>query len=303
MVNALAGARRIESCDLSSLKYVLCGAAPIDPQLTERAQERIGCLIRQGYGLTGASPGSHQVFDPDFADTPLTSIGTLSAGTRARLVTPGTDIDVPPGTRGELLIRGPQMMSGYLHDQDATETTLCDGWLRTGDLARADQNGRLWIEGRLEEINKYKGYQIAPAELEAVLRSHPAIEDAAVIGVSHPTGGEVPRACVVPGRRVRPAASAGLGRTTGSPLQEDPEHGSRRRATAISNRKDSSAHLESATLTRTRRYRILAPSGLARPDALGESIHLARRSTKLNRKAGTEVDSQKSEGSHRHGWQ
>ncbi|KAA9150257.1 4-coumarate--CoA ligase family protein [Amycolatopsis acidicola] len=197
MVLALANAPDVESHDLSALRFALCGAAPLDVDVTERAERRLGCRVRQGYGMTEASPGTHQVFDDDFATVPPGSVGRLSPNTEARLVTPGTDTDVAPGEPGELLIRGPQVMAGYLDDDAATAATITGGWLHTGDLARVDENGVFWIVDRLKELIKYKGYQVAPAELEAVLLTHPDVLDAAVVGVPHAEGGEAPKAFVV----------------------------------------------------------------------------------------------------------
>jgi acyl-CoA synthetase (AMP-forming)/AMP-acid ligase II len=199
MVLALANAPEAAGHDLPALRYALCGAAPLDVDVTVRAEARLGCLIRQGYGMTEASPGTHQVFDDDFPHTPPGCVGRLSPGTEARLVQPGTDEDVAPGENGELLIRGPQVMAGYLNDPAATAATITDGWLHTGDLARVDPGGLFWITDRLKELIKYKGYQVAPAELEALLLTHPAVADAAVVGVPHAEGGEAPKAFVVPG--------------------------------------------------------------------------------------------------------
>ncbi|MFD2422383.1 AMP-binding protein [Amycolatopsis pigmentata] len=197
MLLALARAPEIDELDLSSLRYVLCGAAPMDVEVTERLEKRLGCLIRQGYGMTEASPGTHQVFDAEFPATPTGSVGRLSPNTEARLVRPGTDTDVPPGEPGELLIRGPQVMAGYLGNPRATAETITDGWLHTGDMVRVDDDGLFWVVDRIKELIKYKGYQVAPAELESVLLTHPAVTDAAVVGVPHAEGGEAPRAYVV----------------------------------------------------------------------------------------------------------
>ncbi|PXY30738.1 AMP-binding protein [Prauserella flavalba] len=205
MVLALANAPDVERYDLSALRYAFCGAAPLDVEVTERAERRLGCRIRQGYGMTEASPGTHQVYDDAFATTPAGSVGRLSPNTEARLVHPGTDTDVAPGEDGELLVRGPQVMLGYLDNPGATASTITGGWLHTGDIARVDDHGVFWIVDRLKELIKYKGYQVAPAELEAVLLSHPGVLDAAVIGVPHAEGGEAPKAFVVP----RPGVEAG----------------------------------------------------------------------------------------------
>ncbi|PXY27954.1 AMP-binding protein [Prauserella muralis] len=197
MVLTLANLPGVEDYDLSALRFAFCGAAPLDVEVTERAEKRLGCLIRQGYGMTEASPGTHQVFDAEFSSMPAGSVGRLSPGTEARLVVPGTDTDVEPGEAGELLVRGPQVMAGYLDNPEATAATITDGWLHTGDIARVDGDGVFWIVDRLKELIKYKGYQVAPAELEAVLLSHPRVLDAAVIGVPHAEGGEAPKAFVV----------------------------------------------------------------------------------------------------------
>ncbi|MEU3270635.1 AMP-binding protein [Saccharomonospora sp. NPDC006951] len=197
MVLALAEAPGVEQRDLGALRYAFCGAAPLDTGATERAERRLGCRIRQGYGMTEASPGTHQVFDEEFERTPAGSVGVLSPSTLARLVRPGTDEDVPEGETGELLISGPQVMAGYLDDPGATSATITGKWLHTGDLARVDEHGFFWIVDRLKELIKYKGYQVAPAELESVLLGHPRVADAAVIGIAHAEGGEAPKAFVV----------------------------------------------------------------------------------------------------------
>ncbi|TNC26990.1 AMP-binding protein [Amycolatopsis alkalitolerans] len=205
MVLTLATAPEVEDYDLSSLRYALSGAAPLDVEVTERAEQRLGCLIRQGYGMTEASPGTHQVYDDAFTTTPPGSVGRLSPNTEARLVKPGTDEDVAAGETGELLIRGPQVMAGYLDNPEATAATVTGGWLHTGDLARVDGEGVFWIVDRLKELIKYKGYQVAPAELESVLLTHPAVLDVAVVGVPHTEGGEAPKAFVVTSRPVEAA--------------------------------------------------------------------------------------------------
>ncbi len=97
-------------------------------------------------------------------------------------------------------------MAGYLDDPGATAATLVEGWLRTGDLARVDADGVFWIVDRLKELIKYKGYQVAPAELEALLLTHPDVTDAAVVGIPHAEGGEAPKAFVVTARPVDAAA-------------------------------------------------------------------------------------------------
>ncbi|HUQ60264.1 AMP-binding protein [Lentzea sp.] len=173
------------------LKLVLCGAAPLDDAIRREAERKLGAPVRQGYGLTEAG-GTHQTFDDDLESDP-TSVGVLCPGTEARIVEPGTDRDAD---EGEMLIRGPQVMDGYLNDDEATRQAFVDGWLRTGDLVRV-RDGRFHVVDRIKEMIKYKGYQVAPAELEDVLRKHPAVKDAAVVGAPDRVNGEIPRAFVV----------------------------------------------------------------------------------------------------------
>jgi len=213
MVLGLARAD-LSGYDLSSIEAGICGAAPLDVAVAERAEVKLGCLIRQGYGMTEASPGVTQVADADFATTPAGSVGRLLPNTEARLVDPASELDVPVGEPGELWVRGPQVMAGYLDDPAATAATIRPGgWLRTGDVVRIDDDGVYWVVDRIKELIKYKGYQVAPAELEALLLTHPRVRDAAVIGIPHTEGGEAPKAFVVlselpgaPGRSERPGA-------------------------------------------------------------------------------------------------
>ena len=198
VILALATAPQVEGRDLSKLKLVISGAAPLDAELSGRAEERIGAPIRQGYGMTELSPVSHKSRLARVEETPPGSVGALIPNTEARLVDPETGEDVPEGEEGEIWIRGPQVMKGYLNNPEATSETLTDdGWLRTGDIGRVDENGFFYIVDRLKELIKYKGYQVPPAELEAVLVSHPKVKEAAVIGVPNADGEEVPKACVV----------------------------------------------------------------------------------------------------------
>jgi acyl-CoA synthetase (AMP-forming)/AMP-acid ligase II len=198
VILALATAPQVEGRDFSKLKLVISGAAPLDAELAGRAEERIGAPIRQGYGMTELSPVSHKSRLARVAETPPGSVGALIPNTEARLIDPETEQDVAEGEEGEIWIRGPQVMKGYLNNDEATAETLVeDGWLRTGDIARIDENGFTFIVDRLKELIKYKGYQVPPAELEAVLVSHPKVKDAGVIGVPMDDGGEAPKAFVV----------------------------------------------------------------------------------------------------------
>jgi acyl-CoA synthetase (AMP-forming)/AMP-acid ligase II len=196
IVLALANAPVVDDYDLSSLRFVACGAAPLDEAMALRAETRIGCVVRQGFGMTEAGPVTHIPGDDRLEECPAGSIGWLVPNTEARVVDPATgeDTDGP----GEMWLRGPQLMRGYLHDAEATARTLtADGWLRTGDLVEVDDDGTFRVVDRLKELIKYKAYQVAPAELEALLRTHPAVADAAVVPVQDPVCGEVPKACVV----------------------------------------------------------------------------------------------------------
>jgi acyl-CoA synthetase (AMP-forming)/AMP-acid ligase II len=153
--------------------------------------------MQQGYGLTETSPTTHWVTDK-LAGTMPGSIGPALPNTECRIVDIATGQDVPAGQSGELWIRGPQVMKGYLNNPEATAHSIdADGWFHSGDVARLDEDGSLWIVDRIKELIKYKGYQIAPAELEALLLTHPAITDAAVIPIKDDEAGEIPKAFVV----------------------------------------------------------------------------------------------------------
>ena len=198
IVLALATAPQVEGRDFSKVKLVISGAAPLDAELSGRAEARIGVPIRQGYGMTELSPVSHKSRLARVEETPPGSVGALIPNTEARLVDPETGEDVAEDEAGELWVRGPQVMEGYLNNPEATRETLVqDGWLRTGDIARIDPEGFTYIVDRLKELIKYKGHQVPPAELEAVLVSHPKVKDAGVVGVPMEDGGEAPKAFVV----------------------------------------------------------------------------------------------------------
>ncbi|SHN34707.1 AMP-binding protein [Cryptosporangium aurantiacum] len=196
LVLALANAPEVDAHDLSSLRLAMCGAAPLDVAVAARATARTGAPIGQGYGMTEASPGLTFVADEEVGVLSSGCVGRLVPNTEARLVDPATGEDSE--SEGEMWARGPQVMAGYLGNPTATAETLVeDGWLRTGDILRVDADGVWWVVDRLKELIKYKGYQVAPAELEALLLTHPDVEDAAVIGVPHAEGGEAPKAFVV----------------------------------------------------------------------------------------------------------
>ncbi|MGY1688971.1 4-coumarate--CoA ligase family protein [Geodermatophilus sp. SYSU D01105] len=222
IVLALAKHPLVDQYDLSSLRTITSGAAPLDEQLALAAQSRLrrgadtGVTVAQGYGMTELSPVSHSTPDAGqeppgvTAEVPKGSVGYALPNTECRLVDPATGEDAPTGQRGELWVRGPQVMKGYLNNPQATADTLdSEGWLHTGDVAIVDDHGRYTVVDRVKELIKYKGYQVAPAELEAVLLTHPEIADAAVIGVPEKESGEeLPKAFVVraPGSSLTPEA-------------------------------------------------------------------------------------------------
>ncbi|MDT5210225.1 MAG: hypothetical protein QOF67_2640 [Mycobacterium sp.] len=205
---ALAKHPLIDEYDLSSLNTVMSGAAPLDADLGHAVAKRLGCRVVQGYGMSELSPVSHITpFDGGVRNmgmvAPLSSVGWTVSNAASKLMHPdtGDEIDVPAdglSETGELWFKGPNVMAGYLgNDQATAETIDDDGWLHTGDLAQVDACGCVYIVDRLKELIKYKGYQVPPAELEAVLLSHPSIADAAVIGINDAEGEEVPKAFVV----------------------------------------------------------------------------------------------------------
>lgn len=209
---ALAKAPEVEGHDLSTLRAVFSGAAPLDDDLAHAVEDRLGIRVYQGYGLTEASPVTHMNTQEDLSRG---SIGRPVAGTEHKLVDPETLAEIPVPAEGlsadgELWVRGPQVMAGYLNNEEATAAALPgDGWLRTGDLARQDAAGDIFIVDRLKELIKYKGYQVPPAELEALLLTLPDVADAAVVGAADPaTGEEIPKAWIV-----RQAPAAGDSRT------------------------------------------------------------------------------------------
>jgi acyl-CoA synthetase (AMP-forming)/AMP-acid ligase II len=197
LVLALARHPAVDSYDLSSVRAMMSGAAPLDADLETACARRVGCGFIQGYGLTEASPVTHANSDEPGKCKPGT-VGQLLPNTECRIVDAAAGADLGPDEDGELLIRGPQVMRGYLNNPEATAATLdADGWLHTGDIGHVDRDGYFTIVDRLKELIKYKGFQVPPAELEAVLRGHPAVADAAVVPLADRECGEVPKAFVV----------------------------------------------------------------------------------------------------------
>ncbi len=202
IVLGLANAPIVDDYDTSSIRQIFSGAAPLGAELAAQASARMGCEVVQGYGMTELSPVSHSTPEGDFR--PGTSGVTLS-NTECRIVDPESGEDQPVGERGELWVRGPQVMTGYLNNPAATAETIdADGWLHTGDIAIIDEHSHMSIVDRMKELIKYKGFQVAPAELEALLITHPKIADVAVIGIPDDEAGELPKAFVAtaPGETV-----------------------------------------------------------------------------------------------------
>src|SRR5215831_8937372 len=177
LVLALARHPLVAKYDLSSVELVNSGAAPLDAELQRGCGERLGCLVTQGYGMTETSLACH-VTPQDPAMVRPGSVGVTLTNMEAKLADPVTGAALPPGERGEICVRGPNVMQGYLNNPQATAETIdAEGWLHTGDVGYADPEGFFYVVDRLKELIKYKGMQVAPAELEGILLAHPAIAD------------------------------------------------------------------------------------------------------------------------------
>ncbi|MEO7352240.1 MAG: long-chain fatty acid--CoA ligase [Marmoricola sp.] len=193
MYLAIAATKRFAEADLSTLRSALSGGAPIPQSLLQVWLDR-GLMITQGYGLTESSPGATMLRAADGARK-LGSAGTACFFTDVRVVTPTMDpVDV--GEPGEVIVSGPNVTSGYWQNPAATAEAFTEGWLRTGDLAVVDDEGFLTIVDRLKDMYISGGENVYPAEVEQAIHTHPAIAEAAVIGVPDERWGEVGRAVV-----------------------------------------------------------------------------------------------------------
>jgi long-chain acyl-CoA synthetase len=207
IVLALANAP-VDLEKLKTVKYIVSGAAPLplDParKLIEKLQGKSNAQLVQGYGLTESSPLTHsQPGDP--ALVRLDSVGLPVHNTEQKIVDIETgERELPVGEDGEIIIRGPQVMLGYWKAPEETARALRNGWLYTGDIGHVDADGYTYIVDRKKEMIKYKGFGIAPAELESLLMEHPAVMDSAVIGIPDDEAGELPKGFVV----LRPGHSA-----------------------------------------------------------------------------------------------
>jgi acyl-CoA synthetase (AMP-forming)/AMP-acid ligase II len=196
MILGLANADAVDDYDLSTLRLILSAAAPLGADLARACARRLGCRVKQAYGMTEVSGGTH--IAPDTGPDRPDSVGPALPGVECRIVDPRTGADLRPGEPGELLVRTPGAMRGYLGDPGASAATIDPGgWVHTGDIVTADSGGWFYVTDRVKELIKYKGYQVAPAELEAVLLTHPAVADAAVVRRPDELAGEIPKAFVV----------------------------------------------------------------------------------------------------------
>lgn len=202
IVVALAKHPMVDQYDLSSVDQFFSGAAPLSAELALEAAGRLGAEVVQGYGMTELSPVSHMTLKGGFKPG---SVGVTAPSTETMIVDPGTGDPLGVDVDGEVWVRGPQVMKGYLNNAEATAATLDkNGWLHTGDIGHIDADGHLFVVDRLKELIKYKGFQVPPAELEALLLTHPAVADSAVIGLRDAEAGEIPVGYVV----LKPGAEA-----------------------------------------------------------------------------------------------
>jgi len=192
---ALAKHPLVDEFDLSAVEQMFSGAAPLSAELALAVGKRVGCEVVQGYGMTELSPVSHLTPKGQFKPG---SVGVTAPNTEMLIVDPASGEEQGVGGDGEVWVRGPQVMAGYLNNPEATAATIDEqGWLHTGDIGHVDEDGHLFIVDRMKELIKYKGFQVAPAELEALLLTHPAVADAAVVGRIDDEAGEIPVGFIV----------------------------------------------------------------------------------------------------------
>jgi acyl-CoA synthetase (AMP-forming)/AMP-acid ligase II len=208
IVLALAKHPMVDDYDISSLRTIMCAAAPLKEELQMACALRLNIFVKQAWGMTELSPIGTAVPDPEgpydtwdvLRETKAVagSSGELAPATQGKLVCPESGRDMAWDEEGELLVRGPQTMLGYLNNEAATAATIrADGWMHTGDVATFNAHGRMFITDRCKELIKYKGFQVAPAELEDMIMSMDKVGDVIVIPVEDEEAGELPRAYVV----------------------------------------------------------------------------------------------------------
>jgi fatty-acyl-CoA synthase len=202
MFQAVANTPEWTDADLSSVRTLICGGAPVPAQVITTYQDR-GLVFLQGYGLTESSPSALFLRAAE-STRKVGSAGTPCFFTDVRVVDADGE-DVPPGAPGEVVLHGPNVMTGYWGKPAATDAVLSpDGWLRTGDIAVSDEDGYLYIRDRVKDVIISGGENVYPAEVEDALHAHPAVRDCAVIGVPDERWGEVGRAIVVAKATVEP---------------------------------------------------------------------------------------------------
>ncbi|RZF32970.1 hypothetical protein LSTR_LSTR012472 [Laodelphax striatellus] len=186
----------VTKTQLERMRFLASGAAPIGASDVTKTFLKMPetCIFTQAYGLTETSP---VCLLPRNTNKNLSTVGAPTSITKAKIIDTSTGKILGPNEHGELCIYGPQVMQGYLNNPKATEETIRDGWLHTGDIGYYDDEGLFYIVDRLKELIKVKGFQVAPAELEELLRTHPKVSDVAVIGVPDARSGEVPLAYVI----------------------------------------------------------------------------------------------------------
>ncbi|RLM61851.1 putative 4-coumarate--CoA ligase 5 [Panicum miliaceum] len=201
IVVEMAQSDAIDRHDLSSVRMVISGAAPMGKELQDILRAKLPrAVLGQGYGMTEAGPVLSMCMA--FAKEPLPvksgACGTVVRNAELKIIDPETGLSLPRNQPGEICIRGKQIMKGYLNNPEATAKTIdAEGWLHTGDIGYVDDEEEIFIVDRLKELIKYKGFQVAPAELEAMLIAHPGIADAAVVPMKDDSCGEIPVAFVV----------------------------------------------------------------------------------------------------------
>ena len=197
IIDFLATSSAVDRHDLSALRVLYVGGAGAAAEVERACADRLGCVVAQGYGMTEGGPMIAANPIADKSRVRYGSAGLPLGGVRIRIVDPEDGAVLGVNATGEIQVSSPALMAGYLNDPESTALTIgAAGWLRTGDLGYLDSEGYLWIIDRLKDLLKYKGYQVAPAEVEAVLRRHPAVSDAAVVGMPDRRAGELPVAFV-----------------------------------------------------------------------------------------------------------
>ena len=203
IILALAKHPLVDNYSFPKLRFINSGAAPLPEPVANECAKRLNCVVKQGYGMTELSPVSHEIAIT--STIKVTAVGPVIPNTESRIIDLATGEDVEPGQSGEILVRGPQVMKGYHNRPDATAATIDEeGWLHTGDIGYVDEDEYFYVIDRIKELIKYKGFQVAPAELESLIQSHPALADVAVIPSPDDEAGEVPKAFIV----LKPGATA-----------------------------------------------------------------------------------------------